>query len=379
MQVRRARGAVAVVFMFLGTAIGLWASRIPDIKRTLGLDDAQFGLLLLVMAVGAVISFPVAGRFIDRLGAAKMTKSLTFATLLAVTCLAFSETVWMMAPVAFVAGWFIGAMDVSMNAWGAEVEVDLGRPIMSSLHGLFSVGAGAGAAAGAGALLLGLSVIEHFVLWALVMAGPLVYVARVPWVSPPHVGGMAKGPLFAIPKGALFLVGVMALVAALGEGAITDWAALYQIQELGFEQSSASIGFSIFSVAMVLMRFAGDRVIARFGAVRVARISGLAAVAGTLCLVVGENIWIVWAGCWIMGIGYAVIFPLAMSRAANDPTMSKGTALAAVTTLGYGAFLLGPPILGFIGEAISLRAAFGIVAVLAVLIVVLASALDVRD
>ena len=149
---------------------------------------------------------------------------------------------------------------------------------------------------------------------------------------------------------------------------MTDWAALYQIQELGFRSSEAAVGFSIFSVAMVVMRFAGDQLIARFGPVRVAQLSGLAAAIGALFLVWGANIWLVWVGCAIMGLGNAVIFPLAISRAAADPKMSTGAALAAVATLGYGAFLLGPPLLGFVGEAASLRAAFAVVAVLAVFI-----------
>ena len=184
--------------------------------------------------------------------------------------------------------------------------------------------------------------------------------------------------MFAVPKGALLFVGLMALIAALGEGAITDWAALYQIQELGFDSSTAAIGFSVFSVAMVVMRLAGDKIIARFGPVKVARVSGVAAAVGTGLVVLGGSIWVVWVGCVIMGLGNAVIFPLAMSRAAADPNMSKGRALASVATLGYGAFLFGPPVLGFIGDALSLRMSFALVAMLAILISVMSGSLKVE-
>lgn len=194
-----------------------------------------------------------------------------------------------------------------------------------------------------------------------------------------RLGNGHQGPLFALPKGALVLAGLVALVAALGEGAVTDWAALFQIEELGYSEAIAPTAFTVFSIAMVVMRLTGDAVVARFGPVRVARISGVVAFFGCLLLVSGINIWSVWAGCFVMGLGYAVLFPLAMSRAAADPHMSKGPALAAVATLGYGAFLLGPPLLGFIGEVWSLRASFGAVALLTLLIPFLAGTLQVKS
>ncbi len=381
MSVVRARRAVAINFFALGSAIGLWASRIPDLKQAHNLNEAQFGVLLLVMAFGAVISFPVAGFFVDRNGAANVTKVLSIATLFFVVSLAFASPLWVMGVFVFVTGCCIGSLDVAMNGWGAEVEKAAGRPMMSSFHGIYSLGAGAGAAAGAAALWAHMSLQGHFVLWGAVIATLVVYAVCTKWLAQPapQLETGAKSPVFVLPKGSLFFVGIMALVAALGEGAITDWAALYQIQELGFEKSQAAMGFAIFSVAMVVMRFAGDGLIARYGAVPVARLSGIAAVFGTLLVVAGTHIWLVWAGCAIMGLGNAVIFPLAMSRAAADQTMSTGAALAAVATLGYGAFLFGPPVLGFIGEAVSLRAAFGLVAVLALLIVFLAGTLKVED
>ncbi|MBD1548361.1 MFS transporter [Roseibium aggregatum] len=378
MQAVKARRAVATIFFLLGTLIGIWASRIPDIKAVLGLDEAGFGLVLLTMAFGAFVAFPIIGRQIDRVGAARITRWLAVLTLILFVGLAAGTSVPVMVPLVFAVGFCIGALDIAMNAWGAEVEQALHKPVMSSYHGLYSLGAGVGAAVGAGAIRLGLSVPQHFVLWGLLMAIMLAFVLHIPWTSEPQAPEKRKGPLLAIPKGALFFVGIMALIAALGEGAVTDWAAVYQIEELGFGSSQAAIGFALFSGAMVVMRLAGDQLIARFGPVPVARLSGLAAAIGAVMLVIGTDIWLIWAGCVIMGLGNAVIFPLAMSRAAADPVMSKGAALAAVATLGYGAFLFGPPVLGFIGTAVSLRAAFGLVAVLALLIFLLAGALKVE-
>ncbi len=375
-----ARRVVSAIFFMAGTIIGLWASRIPDIKVFTGLGESGFGLLLLVMAGGAFVAFPFTGAFIDRLGAAPTTKALTVAALVSFTLIGLAPTTPLLALSMFLTGFCFGALDVSMNAWGAEVESVLGKPIMSSLHGLYSLGAGAAAGAGGLAIEAGLSVTQHFLTWTVVTAPFLIWFYRQSWPQVASLGGKnGKAPLFAIPKGALVFVGLMALVSALGEGAITDWAALYQIQDLGYAESVAPTAFTVFSVAMVAMRLSGDRIIARFGPVTVARWSGLIAVAGCLLFVSGLNIWAVWTGCFIMGIGYAVQFPLAMSRAASDPHMSKGSALAAVATLGYGAFLFGPPLLGFIGGAFSLRFSFVALAILSLTLPFLAGALRVRD
>ncbi|MEL7528166.1 MAG: MFS transporter [Pseudomonadota bacterium] len=379
MQAIAARRVVSAVFFMCGTFIGLWASRIPDIKMATGLSEGWFGVLLLVLALGAFAAFPIAGAFIDKKGPASVTKASAVATVVTFTLVGLSPSVALLAVALFLAGFAFGSLDVSMNGWGAEVETVLAKPVMSSFHGLFSLGAGAAAAAGGLAIQLELSVARHFCLWAVISIPVLLWSLRQSWPqqSNPDDGG-GKAPLFAIPRGALLLAGLIALIAALGEAAVTDWAALYQITDLRYEEAIAPTAFTVFSIAMVIMRLAGDRVIARFGPVPVARVSGLIAFLGGLLLVSGWNIATVWAGCFIMGIGYAVLFPLAMSRAAADRQISKGQALASVATLGYGAFLFGPPILGFIGQVFSLGVSFAVVAVLTLVIPFLAGSLKVE-
>ena len=379
MQAIAARRVVSAIFFMCGTFIGLWASRIPDIKAATGLNESGFGLLLLVMAFGAFTAFPFTGYWVDRLGAAPVAKFLAAATVFSFLLVGIAPNTTLLTIALFLAGFSFGGLDVSMNGWGAEVETRLGRPVMSSFHGLYSLGAGMAAAAGGFAIEFDLTVPEHFGYWTLLSAPFLIWFYRQAWprVQGGH-GEKSKAPLFAMPKGALVLVGLIALVAALGEGAVTDWAALYQIVDLGYAESIAPTAFTVFSIAMVIMRLAGDKIIARFGPVPVARLSGVVAFLGCLLLVSGLNIWAVWAGCFVMGLGYAVLFPLAMSRAAGDPHMSKGAALASVATLGYGAFLLGPPLLGFIGDLVSLRASFGMVALLTLTLPFLAAALRVK-
>jgi len=378
-QATAARRVVSAIFFICGTFIGMWASRIPHVKAATGLDESGFGLLLLVMACGAFVAFPLTGVLLDRLGAAPVTKLLAGANVVSFLLVGLAPSVPLLTLALFVAGFTFGALDVAMNGWGAEVETAYGRPIMSSYHGLFSLGAGGAALAGGVAIEFELSVALHFSLWSAAIVPFLFWFWWQPWPQADDRPTDGKAPLFALPKGALILVGLMALVAALGEGAMTDWAALYQIEDLGYSEAIAPTAFTVFSVAMVIMRMSGDYVIARFGPVRIARLSGMVAFAGCLLLVSGVNIWAVWAGSFVMGLGYAVLFPLAMSRAASDPNMSKGSALASVATLGYGAFLFGPPLLGFVGDLLSLRASFATVALLTLAIPFLAGALKVQS
>ncbi|MEP5623829.1 MAG: MFS transporter, partial [Hyphomicrobiales bacterium] len=313
-----ARRVVLAIFFLCGSFIGLWASRIPDFKTQTGLDEAGFGLLLLVVASGSFVAFPYVGALVDRVGAATVSKVLSTATIISFGLVGFAPNMELLVAALFLAGFSFGGLDVAMNGWGAEVEKNLGRPVMSSFHGFFSLGAGVGAQLGGFAIWGGLSIPAHFSLWCLAMVPLAVWAYSQPWPKAEQVPDAGtKAPLFAIPKGALILAGCVALVAALGEGAITDWAALYQIDDLGYPESLAPTAFTIFSIAMVIMRLAGDQIIARFGPVKVAQISGVAAFVGCLLLVSGANIWMVWVGCFVMGLGYAVLFPLAMSRAAN--------------------------------------------------------------
>jgi MFS family permease len=385
-QASAARRVVSAIFFMSGTFVGMWASRIPHVKAATGLDESGFGLLLLVMACGAFAAFPLTGRLVDRMGPAPVSKALAALNVAAFVLVGLAPSVPLLTAALFLAGFSFGSLDVAMNGWGADVETALGRPVMSSYHGLFSLGAGVAALIGAAAIQAGLSVALHFCLWSAAFVPALVLFWRQQWERLPGERAPAgadrdrdkdRAPLFALPKGALVLAGLIALVAALGEGAMTDWAALYQIDDLGYPEAIAPTAFTVFSAAMVVMRLSGDRIIARHGPVRVARWSGVVACAGCLLLVSGLNIWAVWAGSFVMGLGYAVLFPLAMSRAAGDPHMSKGSALAAVATLGYGAFLFGPPVLGFIGDLLSLQASFAVVALLTMAIPLLAGSLKV--
>lgn len=367
--------AVAAMFILNGALFGIWASRIPTVAERHGLGPGDLGLLLLLMAAGAIAAFPLAGNRTDRFGAAKVTRYIAVVYTGALFLIAAAPGYAALAAALFFFGATHGAMDVAMNTWAGEVERYMGRPVMSSLHAMFSLGAGLGAASGFLAAFVDLDLTGHFLFAGTLVAGVSLFVAHDGWISETRVRASA-GPVFALPKGPLLAVGLVAFCSSLGEGGMADWSAIFLMITTGVTEGKAALGYTVFSLAMVAMRLLGDRVTLLLGPVRAARVAGSIAATGAICAVAFGTYAMTLTGFALMGIGYAVIMPLAFSRAANDPVLSPGAAIASVSTLGYGGILLGPPLIGFVAEVTSLRTAFLILAFLAVLIVLLAGAVS---
>ncbi|WP_282119161.1 MFS transporter [Ruegeria atlantica] len=365
--------AVAAMFILNGALFGIWASRIPAVRDKLDLTHETLGYGLLFMAAGAVCSFPITGRLTDRFGAVVLTRYIAVLYTVSLILLALAGSFWSLAAFLFVFGAFHGSMDVAMNAWAAEVELAYKKPVMSSFHAMWSLGAGLGALSGFAAVQMGLTVIQHFLLAGGIVVGLALALSWVRWTS--RRAAVSGGKVFALPSGALILVGFTALCGALGEGAVADWSAIFLRDVTDAAESIAALGYAVFSVAMVAFRLAGGFVIARFGPVATARFGGACAALGVFCVVSAAEAGLALAGFAMMGIGYAVIMPLAFSRAASDPNVPPGQAIASVATLGYGGLLIGPPLIGFLAEMLTLRVAFTALLPLAVFIVLLAGSL----
>lgn len=368
---------VAAAFALNGVLLGCWAARIPAFVERLDLDERTLGALLLAMGTGALASFPLAGRLSDRVGAVQLTRWIALAYLGSAILLGVANSLPMLAVALFVFGMCHGSMDVAMNSWASEVERHMRRPVMSSFHAMWSLGAGLGAAGGYVATASGASTGLHFALAALLSAalfGPFIL---APWQSERR-SSHAPAPVLALPRGPLLMVAVMALAAGLGEGAAVDWSAVFLTETLGTPEAQATFGYAAFSVTMVVMRLTIGSLITRFGAVSVARASGLLAAGGyAICATTGQ-LPLALVGFVLMGMGYAAVIPMAFTRAANDPDVPAGQAIASVATLGYGAMLFGPPAIGFIAHATSLRVPFAMVGVAALLIALCAPSLSTR-
>ncbi len=367
---RTPRLAVSAMFGLNGGLFGIWASRIPAFVERFEISEGALGILLLCMAIGAIVSFPLAGRASDRIGAARLTRILAVYYAATLILLAISPAFWFLGIALAFFGSAHGAMDVAMNAWAAEVEREAGRPIMPVFHAMWSLGAGLGALSGYLAGLAGLGVVVHLGGLALLIAAAALFLADVEWQSVRSAS--VEGPAFAFPRGALALVGLIACAAGLGEGAMADWSAVYLIGELQSGEAQAALGYAVFSVAMVGTRLSGSVIIARLGPAGTTRAAGLTATIGAALLASADALWLALAGFALLGIGYATIIPLAFSRAAADGGTGAGRAIASVATLGYGGMLIGPPLIGGVAELTSLRVSFLLLAMLAFAMVAMA-------
>ncbi len=359
-QVSRARIAVIAMFFFNGALLGAWAARIPAIVARFELSEQALGLLLLCIAAGAIASFPLAGALSDRIGAARLTRMIALAYAIGLALVGLAPTVPLLAVALLVFGAGHGAMDVTMNVWAAEVERARCRPIMASFHAMWSLGGGLGALLGAGAAALSMGPGTHFTTFALISGAAALWAARVPWSSTVSGGGT----VFALPARALLMVGLLALCSSVIEGAMTDWSAVFLSDALGASEGVAPLGYVAFAVTMVAARLTGDRVTARLGPVRVARISGMLASIGIVGLLIAPGPFWSLPAFVFTGLGVALIVPLCYSRAASDPDRPAGQAMAGVATLGYGGMLIAPAAIGFVAHASSLSLSFAMLAIL---------------
>jgi fucose permease len=357
----RSRIALALVFLVNGAILASWVPHIPSVKQQHGIGDGQLGAILLCMAAGAVCALSVAGRLVARFGSRTTTAFGATALCLALPLPILSPTVPLLALSLVVLGASNGLLDVSINAQAVLVEQRYGRPIMSSFHGLFGVGGLVGAAAAGAVMWLGGSGGQHVVGTAL--AALLLVAAVRSWLIADPVRDGSAAPAFARPTGLLVWLGLLAFAALMAEGAMGDWSAVYLHEVLQATPALAAAGFAAFSSTMAIGRLAGDRIVTRFGAQTVLRASGgLAALGLTAALLLGDPIAAI-AGCALVGLGIANVIPVLFSRAGSLPGVESGSALAAVTAIGYCGFLAGPPVIGVVAEFTSLPYGLGMVVV----------------
>jgi len=372
--------AVVAAFALNGLLFGAWASRIPAFKEGFSLAEGTLGLLLLALAAGAIVSFPLAGWLSEKRGADRLTMDCSWGYPPALVLLACAPGSAALGAALFLFGALHGAMDVAMNGWAARVEERLGRSTMSVFHAMFSLGAGLGAASGFVAAKSGLEPLGHFALVAIVGgAVALAFIAIAQQTRTIAADKSEAGPLVALPSGALLLVGLVAFSVSMGEGAMADWSAVFLRVAVNATEAQAALGYAAFSASMVLIRLFGGLLVQRLGPVLTTRLSGMIAFIGLMLVTGTSNFPAALAGFALIGIGYAIVMPLVFTRAANDQTTRPGPAIASVATLGYGGMLLGPPLVGFIAQVTGLRLSFALLAILALVAVLLASNLRVDD
>lgn len=372
---RRGRWAVSAMFLANGFIMGAWAPQIPLLLPRHQITEATLGLLILVLGLGAITAMLFSGRLIEIFGARRVLRVFALSILPALPLVVFAPNLMLLIPAMALFGATLGSMDVVMNAHAVEVERRLGRAVMSSLHGFWSVGGFLGGAGGG--LLLAQLGAEGQALWAAGMAGLAVLVA-MPFLAPddprPVLAPGAKPERARLlPRAAsVWILGLLALFCMVPEGAVLDWAALYVRQELGAEIARSGLAFAFFSAAMAIMRFAGDGVRNRFGAVTTLRWSGLVASVGLMGAALAPNEAAALAGFFLAGLGVANMMPIMFSAAGNLPGMSPGAGIGAVSMMAYSGILVAPSAIGFVAEHVGFRLTYGALAVLLLVVVLMA-------
>ena len=363
-----ARVAVSAAFLIHSTVSGTWAPRLPAIKESLGLSDGELGTALVGLAVGLLIGTRVAGAPVDRFGSRPVMR-VGFPLLAATLVLpGLADSLVTLFLALFVLGLASGALDVAMNAQGIEVERALGRPILSGLHGLWSVGLGIGAGVAALAAASAADPLEHFAVVAAVLAvASLVAMrgllaARLVAVGEPDEG-------IDVPwTPALVLLGVIAFCSFVGEGTASDWSAVYMTQELGSSPALGAVAFAAFAVTMAIARFAADPLRGRLGNVVLVRGGSLIAAAGLGLALLAHEPAAAIAGFALLGLGLAPVVPIAFSAAGDLDPRATGRLVGRVATLGYVGSVAGPIMIGWLAEATSLRTSLGLVVLLSLAI-----------
>lgn len=373
-----ARWAVTAVFLLNGLVFGNWVPRIPAIQERLGLGEGALGVALLAVAVGALIAMPISGWAVARVGSRPVITLALLALCGALVLPALATGLPMLMAGLLVYGATTGGLDVAMNAQGVVVERRYGRPILSSFHAAFSLGGLFGAGIAGLMAERGVAPLPHFVAISVPSAIVAWFVTRRLLPARVDAGRGGAGPAFALPPRALLVMGVVAFCGLLAEGAIGDWSAVYLDNSLGAGPGLAAAGFAAFSLTMVIGRVLGDRIAAAWGPVALTRRGGIL-VAGALglALVVGHPLAAV-VGFAGAGAGLATVVPVVFSAAGRSPALPPGPAIAAVSTMGYAGFLVGPPAIGWIAEVTSLPLALGAVVAMGGLMALLAGSVEPR-
>lgn len=364
----RARLAVHATFFVSGATLGVWAAHIPVLKGGLGLDDSELGLVLLASGGGAVIAMPTAGALVHRFGAVPICVATGLLLALALALPPYATGGVALALAAALIGFGVGGIDIAMNAHAAAVERAWGRPIMSSIHAFFSIGGLAGGAAGAGMIGLGLHPPLGMGLPALAL-GAVIAVAGL------HLrfgedGPRDVGPAFRWPSAAVLGFGLLAVCSFLCEGAMMEWSAVFLRDVAGAPIGVAAAAYAAFSAAMTVGRLLGDRFVDHLGPARAVQVSGALSAAALAFVTLAPNPWVAYAGLLLAGLGFANIVPPLFSAVTRVPGVPPASALAMIASMGYGIGLVGPPMIGFVSDASSLRFGFAILVMAALVIAI---------
>lgn len=363
------RIAVAVFFFLAGLSFASWASRIPDIKLQLGLSEGSLGLILFALPTGIMSSLPFTGWIISKWSSRTILLIASILYPLTLVLIGMVQTPIQLAGTLFLFGTWSNFFNIAVNTQAIAVEQLYGKTIMASFHGIWSLAGFTGAAIGTLMISLGLVPFWHFCIITGLSIPVVLMVSRFTVIQDAQTG---KQPLFAKPDKTILLYGLIAFGSMVCEGTMFDWSGVYFQKAVAAPTQWVTLGYLLFMGAMATGRFISDRFTTRFGIKPVLQASGALIATGLMVSVIFPYIIPAGIGFLMVGLGVSSVIPLIYSAAGRSKTMNPGVALAAVSTIGFIGFLLGPPLIGSIAQIASLRWSFTLIACLGLLITVLA-------
>ncbi len=353
-----------IIFFIAGFTTAAWAALVPYVKSNTGANDATLGMLLLCFGGGALIAMPVTGALAAKFGCRKLMAVSTIAFSLLLPMLPSLSQISFLVVGLFLFGVFIGLTDCAMNIQAVIVEKSSDKPIMSGFHGFYSIGGIAGAGSMSAILLLGVPT----VFAAMIISAIGLVLLAISYNGFLNYANVSSGPLIAVPKGIVLVIGIVCFAVFLSEGAVLDWGAVFLIEHHGLNETLGALGFAAFATTMTIGRLTGDRIVMRVGSARVVFLGALFACFGFIIAVMSPYLPLAIAGFALVGAGCSNIVPVMFSAIGKQNTMPEALAVPAVSTLGYLGILAGPAAIGFVAFQFSLATALLIISVLLVMI-----------
>ncbi|AMG65940.1 MFS transporter [Providencia stuartii] len=356
--------ATRIIFFIAGFATASWAAIVPFVKANTGANDATLGLLLLCFGVGALIAMPLTGAIAAKFGCRKLMVASTIAFCLLLPLLPAISHIGILIVGLLLFGVGIGLTDCAMNIQAVIVDKASEKPIISGFHGYYSVGGIVGAGAMSAILLMGTPPIAAAIIISLVSL-LLLSISFKGFLS---YANAPTGPLIAIPKGIVLVIGIICFAIFLAEGTVLDWSAVFLIEHHGLKESLGGLGFAAFATTMTIGRLTGDKIVMRVGSARVVFWGALLACIGFMIAVLSPYLSIAIIGYALVGAGCSNIVPVMFSSIGKQNTMPEALAVPAVSTLGYLGILAGPAAIGFVAFQFTLATALLTIAALLVII-----------
>lgn len=371
---KRIRIAVGMFYFGMGLSFATWASRIPDIKTALGLNEGDLGTILFALPVGQLVIMPFSGKMVTKFGSHRILVFSLIMYVLCLTNLGLATTALQLSLGLFLFGLFGNLANIAVNTQGVYTEVLFKKTIMSSFHGMWSFAGFTGALVGLGMLALNLTPLHHFMIVGAVVLLMVAFNFKFLVKAKEKIKPKAEGKkLFVKPDSALLWLGVIGFCSMASEGVMFDWSGVYFKDIVKAPGPLVILGYTSFMIMMASGRFVGDSLINKFGRERVMQISGVMISAGLFTAVFLPYIIPCTIAFMAVGCGVATIVPTVYSMAGKNPTVPPGEALTIVSSVSFLGFLMGPPVIGHIAQSFGLQFSFAFIGIFGVLIAFMVS------